>query len=272
VFAAVVAWWPRAVDLAAPAPPVEERFVFVPLDGDPDDQSPGACAEMLDELVAYPGWELQVTDLASGCMGTDTLRHVTIAASGRMTWREPDMPERHVMLTGSELDAVRALNQLGCEREYHGDYGERFFRFGWGAADTTGGIHIASQTPMGHRLDFVIDGAIARYTAARLAAIQPASVHVKSSRYRLDVDSTGALTVRRGRRVVAHEQLDPQALVDVLDLLAAGRPAMDRELVLARGSATIAGRRVPVELAGWGEPYALRPLIYALETAADTGR
>jgi hypothetical protein len=223
VIAAAVGAWPSSMRLAPPVPFVAAPApVTVPLDGHPDGAA-GTCVEMLDQLVEYPQWALQINERASGCLGTDDRRQITIAGDGWMTWRADGLPTRRVRLLGFELDAIRGLDRLGCEREYRGDYGERFFELGWGAADTHGGIHIAAQTPIGHRIDEVVDAAIARYTAARRVEIALTKRRFTVDGYRFNVDGRGTLTVRRGHRMF-RERLDDQVRVDLFDALAAGAP------------------------------------------------
>jgi hypothetical protein len=94
------------------------------------------------------------------------------------------------------------------------------------------------------------------------------STRVAGGRYRLALDGTGALTVRRGGRVVRREQLDPQVLVDLIDAIAAGPRAMDGDMVLARGTATIAGHPFPLTLARFGDSEPFRPLASAIDRAA----
>lgn len=254
---------------------------YVPLLGDPEqayqraqDTQGAGCAPFIAPLVDHPNWSLQLVDGASGCTGDHIVHRYEVFADRSVLWQAESMPNRVLRLTPTELALVLGTNAFPCGRTDPIGYS-----FGWmrvapgGDPDGRGSAVIPDSSLAGGMLRAVMAGAIARYQAARLAAIGPFEVHLTARagtvRIRIDVSADGHLVVRRGKRVVSSEALEVAERVELYDYLATRVAAVpvEGEAVTLRGSLTAAGAALPIELDRWQDPNLWR--LWQAVTDAD---
>jgi hypothetical protein len=136
---------------------------------------------------------------------------------------------------------------------------------------------------MAAELDRILDAAIDRYTTARLASIGALRVELdarsledsdrwtrRTARFHLSLAGDGTLRVTRGNRVLHEDALDARAQVDLIDTILAGEATAAEDYDLARGSATIGARRVPLRVERFSRVAGLAPLVRAIDNATWT--
>lgn len=264
IAAAAIGWWlwSPATPTASVTPPPPPALHVMPLSGDPladaiHAPGPGGCLEFIDTLVTQPHWRLGVVEASSGCLGETEHATYDIDFDGTVRWTEAGLT-RNVTLTAAEMAIVRGLNRLDCTRTEEVGYGEGFFRVSYGDAGNGGG-HISGSSAMGMTLRWLLDGAIERTAAHRVASLGQIRFELdgrsfedsrrwtrRNARYHLTVDDL-ELTVRRGRRVLVRRALTERELLDVVDwayqTAVADQPSSyDADWSLARGQLRIADR------------------------------
>ena len=218
----------------------------------------GACVPFLAELVAHPGWMLQIRERASGCMGTENFDVVAIDAAGHAVIERPGLPMLTTYVTPSELASVRALADLSCLRTSPGyGYGEAFYELGWGTTAAGDGAYVSASSEQGEAITQLV--ATLRLRAAEdMFAVTPFTLRARfrgvydetGRTISVTIDAGGTLTVQHGRKVLVREAMDRIELADLADAIIAGHLTHDDPdfTVFATGSAVIDGERYPIRL------------------------
>ncbi|MCB9564030.1 MAG: hypothetical protein H6709_10250 [Kofleriaceae bacterium] len=273
----------------AAAPPADARgsddgWRYVPLDGWHGDKdgdpfaAAGRCAELVDTVITYPNWVLDIADKGAGCAGDWENAHFAIHATGEVTWTADQLPTRTLWLTPDELARVRGLNRHDCASEpdrYAG--GALYYELSWGGGD---GVRIHQESALGAEIDAILSGPVGRYDAARLAAVAPVRIELagrsidatrtwtrRGAAYQIVMDDDGAITVTRRGKPRHHARVDVRARVDLIDALLDGHGATPAELDLARGRAVLGDRTVTFAVDFMTRDPALQPLARALDYA-----
>jgi hypothetical protein len=223
----------------------------------------GSCVPFLPALVARPRWQLQIVERASGCLGTDDRAALLVDERGRVTIVRANVPVPMLtaQLTPDELARLRTLDELSCVRTESYGYGELFYELGWGPTASGDGAHIGASSELGQAVGAVVERALARAAEERLTRtpfrLRLDALAVDDGRtwradravFEITIDHTGTLRVSRAGRVRYQDQLDPIAVVELMDTIL---PANVREPdvdLLARGSVLIDDERHPIALA-----------------------
>lgn len=267
--------WPEP-EVAPPPAAAPATYHLVPLSGEAlqqlvdqhdgtDDQSPaqagGGCVPFVPPLTAYKNWSLQLVEGASGCTGDWIHSVFEVASDGAVIWSAEDMAPRRLQLTGEEFAVITGMNSFDCVRTERIGYSSSWLRIspGGGEHRAHGGAVISQSSMLGILVDGVLTQAIDRYRRQRLAALRPFEMHLTTTgangrtRYHLDLDGKGQLTVRlRGRELIGR-RLEDDAVVDFLDrLLVQPLATPDPEDRPASGVLISAGVRLPVSISRWG--------------------
>lgn len=260
--------WPAAEEPSPAAVVRPVTYSYVPLLGDPTreiedarEQQGAGCAPFIAPLIAHPNWSLQIADGASGCMG-DYIRHTyEVRADGSASWTRINMPARVLHLTAPELALITRSSEFPCGRTDPVGYSFGWMRIAPGGDPTgRGAAVVPSSSLAGMMLDAVLTGAVERYRTQRLVEIGAYELHLTGiydgRRYRIDMDGTGRLLVRRGKREMMSRLLEPAERVDAFDFLATriGAVRSSESDVVAHGSLVAAGVRLPIAVGQFEDP------------------
>jgi hypothetical protein len=207
-----------------PAAPVAEVAPMAEVAPAADWETPEAPAEPVQTclLLAHPNWGLRITNVVSRCPGKDILGDFTITSSGEVTWTKPGRPVRHFALWSERLELVRRLEQLSCVALKMAPHGGELLsiRLDLGQHYAYTEAHIARNTLIGHRVTEMLDEIVAPYRGPRREAIGPIDLSLTTSEFgavydvRIDCDR---LTVKHGRKLLVDEEVEADALVDLVD-------------------------------------------------------
>jgi hypothetical protein len=293
---AMTAWRSRPVaeavlaDVRSDVRPVTYRHVpllGIPLDdaiddadGDYDDRPVEApagpvktCLPFLAPILKHPNWQLRITSAYSTCFGAEATGDFTIASTGEVTWTRPGWPVRHLALSSEQLALVRRLDQLSCiqlQRDV-GDLDWLLIGLDLGKFDEYGGARISAASTLGRAVTAMLDDLTTRYRQPRHEAVGSMDLRLATTEpgavYRVRVTG-GRLTVKRGRKLLVDEPVDPDLLLDLVDA-ALERRTVDEPDV--KGVLLMHGRSVPVALTRYGRsPFELIHRAIASARYLDT--
>ena len=265
--------WPPPAEVPPPAPLV--NFTYVPMlaggntmeehdarwNGPlPPSAFAGGCLPWIEPLTGYRNWSITVARGGSGCTGSWVYDSFEVRWDGRVTWRQEGIPDRQLQLRADELAIIEHANQIDCVSNRDAGYGMSWVRFAPGGdREAEGGTSISADTQLGSIVGWTLEGAANRYRAARLAALgetqlQLAAHGAENRRYRLRIDASGTLTVRRGSKTLITEELSEEQRITLYDHLL-GRVALplgvEEEGMVGRF--VVGGVMLPVSLGHLGE-------------------
>lgn len=299
---ALTAWRSLPVTDAEPAPAVRaaERstYRYVPLlglplyqaiadaegaYGDPPRSVPAgsvkSCLPFLAPILAYPNWRLRISTGYSTCFGREPTGEFTIASTGEVTWTSPGGPVRHLVLSSEQLALVRQLDRLSCvaPAEILDPHGWLMIGLDLGKFHEYGGASIEIESVVGKTVTTMLDELAAQYRAPRLELVSAMDLRLQTtdpdSPFRLRV-AKGRITVeRRGKRLF-DEPIEPDLLLDLVDLALEHRPVAEPDVA---GTLLLDGRSVPVALSrNWrgatGHIYRALDSALFTEAAQNEGR
>lgn len=267
--------WPSPAEAPPPAPPVTVTYVPMLAGGtsnaieehDARWRGPlapsafaGGCLPWVEPLTRYRNWSITIARGASGCTGSWVYDAFEVHGDGRVTWHQDGIPDRQLQLTRDELAILEHANQIDCVSNRDPGYGTSWLRFAPGGnRDADGGTTIAEDTQLGSIVYWTLEEAAARYRASRLAALGETQLLLAAHgyndrRYRVRVDATGTVTVRRGSKTLVTQQLTEDQRITLYDHLL-GRVALplgpDEEVMVGRF--VVGGVMLPVSLGRLGE-------------------
>lgn len=185
----------------------------------------------------------------SGCLGSAVIDSFEIAPGGAITWDAHGRSARRFQLTPAEQAALVAAMQLPGDdaeaREFHH----------WLRVD--GGDELFAGTARGQGLNRLLESALDRHLGEWLSTLGEhqllLAARVGERRYRVHVDDTGTMTVKRGDTVLVTERLTRDQHVSFYEHLL-GRVAVPAEAGDMVGRIVVAGAMLPVSLADEGAP------------------
>jgi hypothetical protein len=260
-------WWTRSPGAEAS---VEDEVRMIALSGAPLEAAmeAGRCGEMLDEVTSRPDWTLGVTVEEGGCEGVYRVVLYEIHADGTVLYTADGLT-RTLDLTWYEQDGIRGLGGLDCttpvvEELHHYDWSITRIAPG---TPVEGDAMLVTDSAFERRLRAILEGAVERRHAERLAELAPIELHVRSGRYRLSLEGND-LRVHRGRRLFEEHRLWGHQLVDLIDYVVdSPRPEPVHGDDTTSGTLTAGGRSYPISLAvrsGEWDPGPLGPLSRVL--------
>lgn len=249
--------------------PAPVTYSYVTVFGDPTgaiedarEHQGAGCAPSIAPLIAHPNWSLQLVEGESGCTGEWVRNSYEVFADGSVLWEAEHLPARVLHLTAPELALITRTNDFPCGRTDPVGYGYDWMRIAPGGdPEGRGAASIPSSSLAGGMLGAVMQGAIERYRAARLAQIGPfelrLGVQLGRSRYKITLDGTGHLVFRRGHDELPTRILEPAERVDLFDFLATRVGAVripGDDSVVVRGVLISGGVSLPISMSRWEHP------------------
>jgi hypothetical protein len=268
---AMTAWraWPVAEEVPPDVHPDVRpgTYRYVPLlglplydavdDADGDDYDPPleapagpvkTCLPFLAPILEHPNWQLRITSGYTHCFGGEIREDFTIASTGEVTWTKPGWPVRRLALSSDQLALVRRLDRLSCVELQPGPGESDWLSIGLdlGKYQEYSGARIATASTLGRAVNAMLEDLMEQYRRPRREVIGSMDLRLATTEpgavYRARVTG-GRVTVKRGRKLLVDEPVDPDQLIDLVD------EALERRLVdepHVKGVLLMHGWSVPV--------------------------
>ncbi len=208
------------------------------------------CLPFLAPILEYPRWQLRITSGTSSCFGDVIFESFAIASTGEVTWTRPGWPVRHLVLSSEQLALVRRLDRLSCVdlRPREGESGWVSIGLDLGKHHEDGGARISPSSTLGRAVTAMFDELMEQYRRPRRERVGAMDLRLATTEpgpvYRARV-SGGRLTVRRGRKLLVDDPVDPDTMIDLFDAALEPREVY---MPVAKGALQLHGRSAPVTI------------------------